>query len=85
MFILIIDTVVCKIVHKGCFGLETRVIIKISKKNIPHMKTENVFSGKKSKKKIKVANQKKSFSSSTIFQYFFVKISWIGPLVSMIV
>ena len=39
----------CKIVHKGYFELETRVIIKIAKKMIPHMnsleknKTKNVF------------------------------------------
>ena len=42
-----IDTVVCKIVLKGCFGLETRVIIKILKKMIPHMKPKVVFIGKK--------------------------------------
>ena len=40
-------TVVCKIVKKGCFRLETRVIINILKKMIPHMKPKVVFIGKK--------------------------------------
>ena len=37
----------CKIVHKGCFGLETRRTIKISTHMIPHMKAKVVFIRKK--------------------------------------
>ena len=68
------DEVFCKILKKPSI---------VQKKMIPHMKAKVVFIGKKQK------NQngwlKKSlFSSSANSQYFFVKISWIGPLVSRI-
>ena len=64
----------------------------VQKKIIPHMKAKVVFIGKKrkrkkknSKKKFKMADLKKSsFSSSANSQYFFTKISWIGPWVSRI-
>jgi hypothetical protein len=66
------------------FWLETRVIIK---KMIPGMKTKVVFIGKHPPKNISFfLNQngrlkKRSFSISANSQYFFVKISWISPLV----
>ena len=58
------------------FWLETRVIIKISKKMIPHMKPK-VFFIRKNKTFFfffKIPNS----------QYFLVKISWIGPWVRRI-
>jgi hypothetical protein len=61
---------------------------------IPNMKAFGLFIEMKQKKKnlkkkkFKMADSKKrvktSFSSSTNSQYFFMKISWIGPWVSRI-
>ena len=58
------------------------------------MKAKVVFIGKKQKqkqnlffekkKKSKWLTRKSLFSSSANSQYFFAKISWIGPLVSKI-
>ena len=64
----------------------------VQKKMMPHMKAFGLFY-KMKQKKSKIKNQKKiqngrlkkrSFSSSANFQYFFVKILWIGPWVSRI-
>ena len=63
----------------------------VQKKMIPHIKGLD-FSQRWSKKKIKMADlensiwppQKNSFSSSANSQYFFMKISWIGPWVNRI-
>jgi hypothetical protein len=58
----------------------------VQKKLIPHMKAKVVFIGKKQKQnfflKKKIQNgrlKKSSFSSSANSQYFFSKISWMGP------
>ena len=72
------------------FWLETRVIIKILKKMIPHMKPKVFFIRKKQKKiffEKKIQNgrlKKRSFFKIANSQYFLVKISWIGPWVSRI-
>ena len=77
--------------NKGCFGLETRVIIKISKKNDTSYETQGFFIRKKQKtifflkKKIpKWQTQKKVIFQNRQFSIFLVKISWIGPWVSRI-
>ena len=44
----------------------------------------HVFIEMKQKKNSKWQTQKNSFSSSTRSQYFFMKMSWIGPWVSRI-
>ena len=52
------------------FWLETRVIIKISKKMVPHMKPK-VFFIRKKQKKSKMADSKKGhFSKSPILNIF---------------
>ena len=65
--------VVCKLVGLGYFGLETRVIIKISIHPC-YPKPLTAFHGIKQKKSRWPVN----------FQYFFVKLSRMGPWVSRI-
>jgi hypothetical protein len=60
-------TVVCKIVHEGCFGLKTRVIIIVQKKMIPHMKDKVVFIEKKNQNdRLKIAH----FPAPPILNFF---------------
>ena len=73
------------------FWLETRVIIKISKKMIPNMKPK-VFFIRKNKTKFfffekKIQNgrlKKTSFCQTVNSQYFFAKLSRMGPWVNRI-
>ena len=72
------------LLHPLSFLLQIRLIIKISK-NPCYPINVAWFSLGWSKKKFKMADSKKtSFSSSANSQYFFMKISWIGPWVSRI-
>ena len=86
------STVCFIILYPPRFFLEIRVIIKILKNpcypinigrfSLGKSKKKNFFS----KKKIQNGRLKKtSFSSSANSQYFFMKISWIGPWISKIV
>ena len=82
-------------VHKSSDSFFSKILEKpsiVQKKMIPHIKGLD-FSQRWSKKKIqngrlrkfKMATSKKtSFSSSANSEYFFMKISWISPLVSRI-
>ena len=72
-----IGTLPAKMFGGSDFWLETRVIIKILKKMIPHMKLNVVFIGEKQKtknflkNKIKMADLKKGhFSKSPILNIF---------------
>ena len=66
------------------FWLETRVIIKISKKMIPHIKPKVFFITKKQNKIQNGRLKKRSFFKIANSQYFLVKILWIGPWISRI-
>ena len=85
-----LDTVCCISLGRCYFGLETRVIIKIPK-NPCYPINGNWFSLGWSKKKIFWKKNQNGWLKKTteIFnspnsQYFFAKISWIGPWVSRI-
>jgi hypothetical protein len=81
-------------VHNSSDEVFSKILKKPSiaqKKMIPQMKAFGLFNKMKQKKKKllkkKIQNghlKKRSFSSSTNSQYFFVKISWIGSWVSRI-
>ena len=84
--------IVCLIsLHPPCFLLEISVIIKILKNPCYPINVDWFSLGWSKKKiffwKIKFQNgrlKKRSFSSSANSEYFFSKISWIGPWVSRI-
>ena len=81
-------------VHKSSDSFFSKILEKpsiVQKKMIPHRNGLH-FSMNWSKKKFKMADlkiqngrlKKTSFSSSANSQYFFMKISWIGPWFSRI-
>ena len=72
--------------HKSSDSFFSKILEKpsiVQKKMIPHIKGLDLSQGRS--KKIQNGRLKKtSFSSSASSQYFFMKISWIGPWVSRI-
>ena len=75
----------CICLGSCCFGLETRVVIKISTNPCYTILTLTDFSWGWSKKKLpKWPPQKNWVFQFPQFSIFFSKISWIGPWVSTI-
>ena len=88
----LLHTLCCISLGRCCLGLETRVIIKISKKSLLTNKLWHVFMGMKQKffffflkKKIQNGRLKKTEFFNFVKSWAIsAKISWIGPWVSRI-
>ena len=84
-YIFILPTLCCIRLRRCCFGLETRVIIKIST-NPCYPRNWLIFMGMKQKKFLKKnpnwPTQKNWVFQNRQFSIFFVKILEIGPRVS---